>query len=90
MAVRGEVFVGVLTESRVDTATKIAHRLHKAIREHEFLKEEGLKLHLSASYGISGYPDHAKTKKDLIRLADQAMYKAKSSGRDRICITGEG
>jgi diguanylate cyclase (GGDEF)-like protein len=85
----GDEFVVVLPETKVDTAIKIAHRLHRAIREHEFLKEEGLKLHLSASYGISGYPDHAKTKKDLIRLADQAMYKAKSSGRDRICITGD-
>jgi diguanylate cyclase (GGDEF)-like protein len=85
----GDEFVIVLPETKVDTAIRITQRLHKSIREHEFLKEEGLKLHLSASYGISGYPDHAKTKKDLIRLADQAMYKAKYSGRDRICITGE-
>ena len=61
----GDEFVIVLPETKVDTAIKITHRLHKAIREHEFLKEEGLKLHLSASYGISGYPDHARTKKDL-------------------------
>jgi diguanylate cyclase (GGDEF)-like protein len=85
----GDEFVVVLPETKVDTAIRIAHRLHKAIREHEFLKEEGLKLHLSASYGVSGYPDHAKTKKDLIRLADQAMYKAKYSGRDRVCVAGQ-
>ncbi|MEK6576706.1 MAG: diguanylate cyclase, partial [Nitrospirota bacterium] len=37
-------------------------------------------------FGVAGYPDHAKIKKDLIRLADQAMYKAKNSGRDNICV----
>ncbi len=82
----GDEFVVVLPETNVDTTYQISQRLQQATRDHDFLNEEGLKIKLSASFGISGYPVHAKNKKDLILLADQAMYQAKYGGRDRICI----
>ena len=82
----GDEFVVVLPETGLRTAQVITKRLHRAIRSHEFLAPEGIKLHVTASFGIAGFPDHAKTKKDLIRLADQSMYEAKYGGRDRICV----
>jgi diguanylate cyclase (GGDEF)-like protein len=82
----GDEYVVLLPETGVKTAVKICQRLHKALREHPFLGEEGLNLHLTASFGIAGFPDHATSKKDLLRLADQAMYVAKNTGRDRICV----
>lgn len=82
----GDEFVVVLPETNVETANRIAHRVRNAIRSHEFLKKEGLGLHLSASFGIAGFPEHSKNKTDLIRLADQAMYKAKVMGRDKIFL----
>ncbi|HEY4485199.1 MAG TPA: sensor domain-containing diguanylate cyclase [Nitrospiria bacterium] len=83
----GDEFVVVLPDTDVETARRIAHRIQKTLREHSFLKAEGLKVGMTASFGIAGYPEHAQTKRDLVRLADQAMYQAKNSGRDRICIT---
>lgn len=82
----GDEFVVVLPETNVETSSRIAHRVRNAIRTHEFLKREGLSIHLSASFGIAGFPEHAKNKTDLIRLADQAMYKAKVMGRDKIFL----
>jgi len=82
----GDEFVVVLPETRLRTAHAITKRLHRAIRSHEFLAQEGIKVRVTASFGIAGFPDHAKTKKDLIRLADQSMYEAKYGGRDRICV----
>jgi diguanylate cyclase (GGDEF)-like protein len=82
----GDEFVVILPETDVDTTNRIAHRVRNAIRSFEFLKKEGLALHLSASFGIAGFPKHAKNKTDLIRLADQAMYKAKVMGRDKIFL----
>lgn len=82
----GDEFVVVLPETNVETCSRIAHRVRNAIRSHEFLKKAGLSIHLSASFGIAGFPEHAKNKTDLIRLADQAMYKAKVMGRDRIFL----
>ncbi len=82
----GDEFVVVLPETDVDTTYRISQRLQQAVREYDFLTEEDLKIKLSASFGIAGYPVHAKNKKDLILLADKAMYQAKYGGRDRICI----
>lgn len=82
----GDEFVVVLPETDVQTTVRITKRTWKAIREHEFLKEENHSMKLTASFGIAGYPDHARTKKDLIRMADQAMYKAKNGGRDNISV----
>ena len=85
----GDEFVVVLPETNVATAVRITHRLHRNLRAHEFLKSEGIGMRMSASFGIAGFPEHAKTKRDLIRLADQAMYLAKNGGRDQIFVTGE-
>ncbi|HET6464046.1 MAG TPA: sensor domain-containing diguanylate cyclase [Nitrospiria bacterium] len=82
----GDEFVVVLPETNVETAVRITHRLHKSLKAHEFLKEEGLQIRMSASFGVAGYPEHAMTKRDLVRMADQAMYVAKNSGRDQICL----
>jgi diguanylate cyclase (GGDEF)-like protein len=86
----GDEFVVLLPETSGKTALRITQRLQRAITEHEFLKEEGLKMQLTASFGISSFPEHAKVKKDLIRLADQAMYRAKNTGRNRICVSEGG
>lgn len=82
----GDEFVVVLPETGLRTTIAITKRLHRAFHRHEFLSAEGLNVHLTASFGLAGFPDHARNKKDLIRLADQAMYEAKYGGRDRICV----
>ncbi len=82
----GDEFVVVLPETGLRTTITITKRLHRAFHRHEFLRAEGLNVHLTASFGLAGFPDHARNKKDLIRLADQAMYEGKYGGRDRICV----
>jgi diguanylate cyclase (GGDEF)-like protein len=82
----GDEFVVVLPETGLRTTIAITKRLHRAFHRHEFLSAEGLNIHLTASFGLAGFPEHARNKKDLIRLADQAMYQAKYGGRDRICV----
>lgn len=42
----------------------------------------------TASIGIAYYPDHATTLEELMDLADQALYKAKESGKNNLFITG--
>jgi diguanylate cyclase (GGDEF)-like protein len=82
----GDEFVVVLPETGIRTTVAITKRLHRAFHRHQFLTAEGINVHLTASFGLAGFPEHARTKKDLIRLSDQAMYEAKYGGRDRICI----
>lgn len=80
----GDEFVALMPETPVKSGLRIAQRLHKAIAEHDFLASEGMHLRLTASFGVAGCPDHAQSKKDLVRLADQAMYSAKNSGRNQV------
>ncbi len=82
----GDEFVVVLPETGLRTAITITKRLHRAFHRHDFLRAEGLNVRLTASFGLAGFPDHARSKKDLIRLADQAMYEGKYGGRDRMCV----
>ena len=49
---------------------------------HTPLMIEGHRLYPSCSIGISIYPDDGTTNEDLLKYADNAMYKAKSEGRD--------
>ncbi len=82
----GDEFVAILPETDVETTFKITKRIHETFHKYVFLEKEGLDVKLTASFGIAGFPQHAKDKTSLIRLADQAMYKAKGMGRDRICM----
>ena len=82
----GDEFVVILPETTVSTARAVAERLHEAITSHTFLSEEGIKARLTASIGIAGFPDHAQSKEELLRKADEAMYRAKAEGPNKIHI----
>ena len=41
---------------------------------------------ITFSMGIASYPASAESKDELIRAADEAMYRAKKAGGDRVCI----
>jgi diguanylate cyclase (GGDEF)-like protein len=80
----GDEFVVVLPETPASGALVIAERLRRAIEEHPFLEPQGLGARISASFGISTYPDHALTPEGLIQKADQAMYRVKEREKNGI------
>jgi diguanylate cyclase (GGDEF)-like protein/PAS domain S-box-containing protein len=43
-------------------------------------------LTFTISLGVAAYPEHGKTPDDLTRCADQALYKAKHEGRNRVSV----
>ena len=70
-------------------AYRITARIQDDINKHSFLNEEGLSIRVTASFGVAGYPDHAHDETELLRLADQAMYTAKSMGRNRVVVASD-
>ena len=80
----GDEFVAVLPETPASGALVIGERIRKAIEEHVFLTAQGLMARISASIGISAYPDHALTPEGLIQKADQAMYRVKERDKNGI------
>jgi diguanylate cyclase (GGDEF)-like protein len=86
----GDEFVILLPRTSRDSACSVARRLHKLIREKKWLKSEGPGVHITSSVGVASYPTDAKTKADLLHLADEAMYQVKNSTRDNVAVARQG
>ncbi len=80
----GDEFVIVLPMTASRYAFQVAERLRRAIAETTFLKSEGLNVKITASFGVASYPEDANTKEELLRLADEAMYKVKYQSRNGV------
>ena len=84
----GEEFVMILTDTGPDEALAVVERVREKI--HESRAEcDGVVLALTASAGVTGHPvDESVTPDQLLVEADEALYYAKESGRDRACVYG--
>lgn len=80
----GDEFLMVI-ESLKDNqdANKIAQKVIDRLSEP--FKINGQSIKIGASMGIAHYPQNGETIEQLIKAADQAMYQAKQSGRNRYC-----
>ncbi len=78
----GDEFVVLLSEvEKPEDATRVAEKILTALAEpyHIYPHE----LHITASIGVSLYPDHGKDEPTLLNNADMAMYHAKQGGHNR-------
>jgi len=80
----GDEYVIVLPQTPPESASRIAERLRKNIEQNVFLKKDGYFIKVTASFGVASYPESAKTKEDLLRLADEAMYRIKNTTRNGV------
>jgi two-component system cell cycle response regulator len=80
----GEEFLIILPHTGYDEAVQMAERLRKAIQDHVF-RAGSQELQVTASLGAASYPsDKVDSPNALIREADQALYRAKEAGRNRV------
>ena len=78
----GDEFTVILPQTDRIGAGTVAERLRAAVAGHQFpLAERGA---ITVSTGIANYPDDADTVTGLIGSADQALYRAKQNGRNRV------
>ncbi len=93
----GDEFVIVLPQTSKAHALRVTRRLRQALNERVFLTSEGLSVHLTASFGVANFPEDTLQKDNVLRLADEAMYRVKESTRDgiqtaepdKLCATDE-
>ena len=78
----GDEFVVVLPESNIEQAAFVAGRVREKIERHVFTGGRGLRLELTASFGVAAFPQHAQSPQQLVACADAAMYEAKASGKN--------
>ncbi|MEM9234481.1 MAG: diguanylate cyclase, partial [Pseudomonadota bacterium] len=82
----GEEFVCVLPETDEDGAQVIAERVRMDIAERPFSLSNGDEIDVTVSIGIATHHagDQADTPPRLLKRADEALYAAKSGGRNRV------
>jgi diguanylate cyclase (GGDEF)-like protein len=86
----GEEFAVIVPEVGADSARRMAERLLKLVDEAEFEGEEiMLGGRLTISIGVATYPMQAGSKSELVEHADQALYRAKGLGKNRVAVFGE-
>lgn len=80
----GEEFIVILPGTDEEAAAQFAERIRQAVAEHLY-RDEANEVRMTVSGGVASYPgagvEHPDT---LIKRADEALYDAKESGRDRI------
>ena len=86
----GDEFVMLLPQTGKHAAMNVARRLHCLLNNACFLREESLNLKVTASFGLACFPSDARTKNELVRLADEAMYLVKNTARDNIAVANIG
>jgi len=81
----GEEFAIIARGTDVVEAEQLAEQIRRAVEVHPFVFR-GKAVSVTISAGVSGMPDpDVHSASDLIALADQIMYEAKRSGRNRVC-----
>jgi diguanylate cyclase (GGDEF)-like protein len=81
----GDEFLAAIQDvEHEETMQKVADSIRKEIEKPYHL--DGHECWISASIGISIYPRHGEQAEQLIQNADTAMYQAKGSGKNRVCL----
>ncbi len=79
----GEEFVVLLPETGVTGARIFAERIIRRVQSHEF-GEPGQPVNITTSIGVATYPEERVVDgNDMLRVADENLYKAKNDGRNR-------
>lgn len=85
----GEEFAVFLPGTDIEGAAVIGERLRSAINAEPFATSKG-PLTVSISLGVALATAATKTPEELLGVADTALYKAKESGRNCVCIAEQG
>ncbi len=79
----GEEFLIILPETSKKGAINVAERIRKKIEDTEF-NIISPPLRVTISFGVASLEDGIKTSTNLLKKADEALYRAKEKGRNRV------
>ena len=79
----GDEFCALLPDHDQDQAFKLAEEIHAAVNAHAYARG-GVTLRPGISIGVAAYPIDAGDAEKLFQRADEALYRAKLGGRNRV------
>jgi two-component system cell cycle response regulator len=81
----GEEFVVILPQTSLEGGVSFAERLRERIGAQQFVVGTDSIVHLTVSVGIATFPSvEVQSMEDLFARADEALYRAKSAGRNQV------
>ncbi|MCP3924822.1 MAG: sensor domain-containing diguanylate cyclase [Desulfobacterales bacterium] len=80
----GDEYVIIMKGKNKKESLNYIEKIIMNLREAEFLKDEGKNVKITASFGTASFPEDAKTKNDILILADEHMYKIKRANKDGV------
>jgi len=86
----GDELTMIIPESDVSSASEIGEKIRKRMEDFELTLPDGSKEKLGVSGGIAIYPRHGRTASDMLRAADEALYRAKRHSRGSFVLAREG
>ena len=81
----GEEFVILLNNTTVESAAKIAEKIRNLVRDAS-VNADGIILSVTASFGVSSFPEPSMSAGELVKDADTALYYSKEHGRDQVTV----
>jgi diguanylate cyclase (GGDEF)-like protein len=82
----GEEFAVGMVDTDSRGALQMGERIRKLLEKTLVTRVHDGELRVTVSIGVSSLPEDTKNVADLVTLADNAMYQAKRSGRNRVCL----
>lgn len=83
----GEEFAVILPEADKEGARNTAERIRLAV-ENRKISAYDESIEVTVSVGVATYPDDAQKAEELFDRSDWSLYRAKQSGRNRVCVYG--
>ena len=85
----GDEFTILLVDTPLRGGVAVAERIRRTVAETIFEGTDGAPIRLTISIGVATFPDHSRDREGLLDVADKAMYRAKSKGRNCVCSAEE-
>ena len=82
----GEEFTVGMVDTDVRGAQQMAERIRSILEKTLVTQVFDGELRVTVSIGVSSFPEDTNNWADLVTLADNALYQAKRSGRNRVCL----
>ncbi len=85
----GDNFAAILPVCDESQAYLVGKRILDNLRDHPVRMPDGSASPITASIGMSVFPDNAQTAQDLFLLAENMLHQAKTAGKDRVALPVE-
>ena len=85
----GEEFAVVMYNTGSREARLVAEKIRKAVSQTIIELPDRSRLAVTVSIGGAAFPEDTSSARELLALADEALYRAKGGGRDRTCMVSD-